>query len=214
LNKLRKRTKKLIRFDNKLRDAYGRCICGVDEAGRGPLAGPVIAAAVIIDENTYIDGVFDSKQLNEEQRNDLYVEIKNKCISFGLGIVRHIDIDRINILNATKLAMKKAIEHLRLGIDAVLVDGNFYQHDGLTVVNIIKGDTLSFSIAAASIIAKVTRDRLMEKYENLFPAFSFGKHKGYPTKQHIDEILKNGYTDIHRRTFKLKCLDEPLSLFD
>ncbi len=214
MNKLRKRTKKLIRFDKKLREAYGKLICGVDEAGRGPLAGPVIAAAVILDENEYIEGVFDSKQLNPEQRDRLFDEIKSKCISFGIGIVRHMEIDRMNILNATKLAMKKAIENIQLNLDAALVDGNFYQHDGLTVINIVKGDALSFSIAAASILAKVTRDRLMEKYESLFPGFSFGKHKGYPTKQHIDEILKHGYTEIHRRTFKLKCLDEPLSLFD
>lgn len=206
---LRKRTLKLLRYDNKVRKLFGNALCGVDEAGRGPLAGPVVAAAVVFNESVYIEGVFDSKQLLHEQREDLFDIIKNKCFDFGVGIVMHDEIDKINILNATKTAITKAISVLNLAPDVILADGNFYKHEKTQVVNVIKGDALSFAIAAASIIAKVTRDRLMEKYENLYPNFTFSQHKGYCTQKHIDEIKLYGYTDIHRQSFRVKKLDEP-----
>jgi ribonuclease HII len=205
---LRKRTQKLIRYDNKMRKLFGNYICGVDEAGRGPLAGPVVAAAVVFEAGVYIKGVFDSKQLLYEQRAELFDTIKNKCITFGIGIVMHDEIDRINILNATKDAMTKAVDALDIAPSVILADGNFYKHEATPVVNVIKGDGLSFAIAAASIIAKVTRDRLMEKYENLYPNFTFSKHKGYCTKKHIDEIKLFGYSNIHRQSFRVKKLEE------
>lgn len=212
-NSFRKRTRKLIRFDDKYRILSGNYICGVDEAGRGPLAGPVVASAVMFEKGVFIDGVFDSKQLTEEQRNGLFDEIKKSCVCFGIGIVRNIEIDKINILNATKEAMTKAISNMGYIPDLVLADGNFFKHKQIQVENIIKGDTLSFSIAAASVIAKVTRDRLMVKYENLYPDFSFAQHKGYPTKQHIEEIKLHGYTDIHRKSFVVKSLVQ-MEMFD
>ena len=209
----RYRTKKLIRFDDKYRKSFGNYICGIDEAGRGPLAGPVVASAVMFEKGVYIYGVFDSKQLTEAERELLFDEIKKNCVCFGIGIVRNIEIDKINILNATKEAMTKAIENMRYVPDLVLADGNFFKHKEIKVENIIKGDTLSFSIAAASVIAKVTRDRLMVKYENLYPDFSFAQHKGYPTKQHIEEIKLHGYTDIHRKSFVVKSLVQ-MEMFD
>jgi ribonuclease HII len=210
---IQRRTRELIKFDKRYRKEYGRFICGVDEAGRGPLAGPVVAAAVIFDEGVYIAGVFDSKQITYEKRDILYDKIKKKCLAFGLGIVRNIEIDKFNILNATKIAMMKAIDNLGLLPELIMVDGNFFKHKIFPVQNVIKGDALSFSIAAASIIAKVTRDRLMEKYENLFPNFSFAKHKGYPTRQHVEEIKLHGYTEIHRKSFKVKELMNTEMLF-
>lgn len=183
-------------------------MCGVDEAGRGPLAGPVVAAAVIFSDDVFIDGVFDSKQVLPEKREELYDIITESAISYGIGIIDNREIDSVNILQATFLAMNNAISKLKVPPGLVLVDGNFYKHQSFEVMNIVKGDAKSFSIAAASILAKVTRDRIMKNFESEYPNFSFSHHKGYCTRKHMDEILEYGYTDIHRRSFKLKLLEE------
>lgn len=176
-------------------------VAGLDEAGRGPLAGPVVASAVIFGQGILIDGVNDSKKLTEKKREDLYHTIHDKALSIGVGIVSHEVIDRINILQASFLAMNKALENLKLQPEQLLVDGNFFRHERFPVENIIKGDSLSHSIAAASIIAKVTRDALMRELHEQYPEYGFAKHKGYGTKAHIEAIQKYGYCPIHRRSF-------------
>lgn len=203
------RTQELIEFDNRLRHQIslsnkGKLLCGVDEAGRGPLAGPVVAAAVIFSDDVYIEGVFDSKRLTHRQREALYDEIVEHAGSFGVGIIESPEIDEVNILEATRRAMNRAIEKLKIKPALIAADGNFYSSSLATVENFIKGDSRSFSIAAASIVAKVTRDRIMAQYEKDYPHFSFSAHKGYGTKKHLDEILEHGYTAIHRRSFKVK----------
>jgi len=203
-----RRTHKIARFDNKLRKEQDCILCGVDEAGRGPLAGPVVAAAVIFSDDVFLKDVFDSKQVLPERREELYHEITESAVSYGIGIIDNREIDSVNILQATFLAMNNALSKLKVPPGLVLVDGNFYKHDSFEIMNIVKGDTKSFSIAAASIIAKVTRDRIMRQFESDYPNFSFSAHKGYCTRKHMDEILEYGYTDIHRRSFKLKLLEE------
>jgi ribonuclease HII len=205
---LRKRTLKLLRHDKHLRKENMGFLCGVDEAGRGPLAGPVVAAAVIFHEDVYIEGVHDSKQLTPEVREKLFSEIMENCICCGIGIVNNVEIDELNIYNATLLAMTTAVSKLTQFPELIMADGNFYRHTNTKVLNLVKGDEKSFSIAAASILAKVTRDRIMCDYQDIYPNFSFATHKGYATKAHIEEIQKYGYTDIHRRSFKLKCFEE------
>jgi ribonuclease HII len=204
------RTRKIVKFDNKLRKELNGFLCGVDEAGRGPVAGPVVAAAVIFSDDAFIEGVFDSKQVLPQKREELFDEIINSSVCYGIGIVDNIEIDKINILNATKLAMNMAISRLREAPEMIIADGNFFQHETAKVENIIKGDAASFSIAAASILAKVTRDRIMREYQNTYPNFTFAAHKGYCTINHIDEILEYGYTDIHRRSFRLKAMQGEL----
>ncbi|MDD8019229.1 MAG: ribonuclease HII [Bacteroidota bacterium] len=179
-------------------------IAGVDEAGRGPLAGPVVASAVIFEKNFLIEGVNDSKKLSEKKREELYHHIYEHALSIGVGIVSHEVIDRINILQASFLAMNKALENLKLQPEQLLVDGNFFRHEKYPVENIIKGDSLSHSIAAASIIAKVNRDAMMRDLDEEFPNYGFAKHKGYGTKQHIEAIRKHGYSPIHRRSFHIE----------
>jgi ribonuclease HII len=180
-----------------------RTIAGIDEAGRGPLAGPVVAAAVVFPSGTIIKGVEDSKKLTEKKREELFPMIKDQALSVGIGIVSHEVIDRINILQATILAMHKAIDELTVKPDFVIVDGNSFRHDTYSFQNIIDGDEKSFTIAAASIIAKVTRDRLMAEYSVRFPLYGFARHKGYGTKQHLDAIRQHGLCEIHRRSFDL-----------
>ncbi len=180
-----------------------RTIAGVDEAGRGPLAGPVVAAAVIFPEGTMIHGVEDSKKLTEKKREELFIPIREQALSFGVGIVEHEIIDRINILQATILAMHKAIDELNVRPDYLIVDGNTFRHETLSFQNIIDGDAKSFTIAAASIIAKVTRDEIMRKYHERFPAYGFAQHKGYGTKQHLEAIRRYGPCEIHRRSFSM-----------
>jgi ribonuclease HII len=204
----RKRTLKLLRHDKKLRREQAGFLCGVDEAGRGPLAGPVVAAAVIFSHDVYIDGVFDSKQLSPLQREKLYDEIVEKCICHGVGIIENKEIDVLNIFNATLLAMTTAISKLVHCPELIIADGNFYRNESSKVLNIVRGDEKSFSIAAASVIAKVTRDRIMVGYQKQYPNYSFASHKGYATKAHIDEIRKFGYTEIHRQSFKVKSFEE------
>lgn len=181
-------------------------ICGIDEAGRGPLAGPVISAAVILKPDNLIWEVNDSKKLSEQQRESLYITIINNCLNYGIGEASVEEIDKINILQATVLSMKRAIENLTGIADFYLIDGN-YGIPGLSNSKpIVKGDSLSLSISAASILAKVTRDRLMKKYHDQFPEYNFSSNKGYGTKEHIEAIKKFGYSTIHRKSFKLKAL--------
>lgn len=200
------RTRNLLDYDNALRSGLTGHLCGVDEAGRGPIAGPVVAAAVIFGDDVYIEDVFDSKQVTGKRRNKLYEEILARALSYGLGIVENGEIDELNILNATKKAMSLAIGKLIETPSLVIVDGNFYSNTVVALKNVIKADEKSFSVAAASILAKVTRDRIMCEYQSVYPNFSFSHHKGYGTTAHIDEILEYGYTDIHRKTFKLKAV--------
>jgi ribonuclease HII len=176
-------------------------IAGVDEAGRGPLAGPVVAAAVIFPKEFVIDGVNDSKKLSAKKREELFLVISQQALSVGVGIIDNDMIDRINILQATHLAMRKALENLVIKPDFVLVDGNSFGHDTLHFQNIIGGDAKSFTIAAASIIAKVTRDKLMCELDVQFPQYGFARHKGYGTRQHIEAIRSYGLCEIHRKSF-------------
>ena len=181
-------------------DSFG-IIAGVDEAGRGPLAGPVVAAAVILDPNNPIAGLADSKKLSENQRNRLAVLIKQHALSYSIAQASVTEIDQINILQATLLAMQRAVNGLSLLPDQVLVDGNRLPNLTIPAQTIVKGDSKIKAISAASILAKVTRDAMMVEYRAQYPDFSFNIHKGYGTKQHIAEIHKYGCLDIHRRTF-------------
>jgi ribonuclease HII len=195
-------------FDKKYFRQGIKYLAGVDEAGRGPLAGPVVAAAVIFNKNTNIEGVNDSKQLSEKQREELYSKIISSSLAYSVSIVQHDVIDEINILNATMLAMKQAVEGLKIRPDLVLVDGNRIFEFDLPVLPIIKGDAKSFSIAAASIVAKVTRDRLMKNLSLQYPLYLWEQNKGYPTKQHREIILKFGPSPLHRKSFLKNILEE------
>jgi ribonuclease HII len=177
-------------------------ISGIDEAGRGPLAGPVVSAAVIVSENFPVQGVIDSKQLTPKKRDVLYDKIYDHAVSIGIGIVDAAEIDRINIHQASLLSMIFSVQNLDPRPDMLLIDGPHRVSLALEQQPIIKGDSKSISIAAASIIAKVTRDRLMEQYHQEFPHFGFNKHKGYPTKAHKEAIAAFGSCHIHRKTFK------------
>ncbi|HCH27877.1 MAG TPA: ribonuclease HII [Ruminococcaceae bacterium] len=177
-------------------------ICGVDEAGRGPLAGPVCAAAVILPLSCEIEGLDDSKKLSEKKREFLYDKIIEKAIAFSVCYASVAEIDSFNILNATYFAMNRAINSLSVTPDFCLIDGN-RKPEGILYPceTVVKGDSKSCSIAAASILAKVSRDRLMLKYNNEYPEYNFAKHKGYGTKEHYEAIRKNGVCPIHRLTF-------------
>lgn len=182
-------------------------IAGVDEAGRGPLAGPVIAAAVIFPENIFIPGINDSKKLSPSKRARLFDTIHEYALAIGLGACTEHVIDQINILQATYRAMKQAIASLALPPEHVLVDGWQIPDLNFPQTAIPGGDGKCFSIAAASIIAKVTRDRIMLEYDRHFPDYGFAQHKGYPTKQHIQAIIKYGRCPIHRRSFHIKHIE-------
>lgn len=180
-----------------------RSLAGIDEAGRGPLAGPVVAAACIIPEGRCIHGVNDSKQLTPAQRQMLYTRLTNDdTILWAVGIVDHQTIDLINIYQATIVAMKMAIDGLKVIPDLLLVDGMNLSHRDLPCLKIIDGDCLSQSIAAASILAKVTRDRIMEEQHQLFPNYGFDRHKGYGTPAHLKALKEHGPCPIHRRSFR------------
>ncbi len=176
-------------------------IAGVDEVGRGPLAGPVVAACVILDKNKQILYLNDSKKLSEKKREALYKEICESAVAYGIGIVSPARIDEINILNATYEAMRAAISNLKLRPDILLNDAVHIPEVDIKQVSIIKGDAKSVSIAAASIVAKVSRDRLMVDYDSLYPEYKFAKNKGYGTKEHISAIKEHGLCPIHRRSF-------------
>lgn len=194
-------------YENEARADGYKLICGVDEAGRGPLAGPVAAAAVILPENCFIDGLNDSKKLTEKKREALFPIIQEKAIACSVGLAGEKEIDEINILQATFLAMKRAIDGLSVKPDCVLIDGNRLPPDLNTESRaIVKGDSKSASIAAASVLAKVTRDRILKELDEKYPEYGFAKHKGYPTKAHYEAIEKYGILDIHRRSFLKKYL--------
>lgn len=183
-------------------------ICGIDEAGRGPLAGPVYAAAVILPPDCVIDGLNDSKKLTEKKREKLFDEIKEKALAYGIASADEKEIDEINILNATFLAMKRAVDSLSVKPDLALVDGNQKPHTGIEEVTVVKGDAKSMSIAAASVLAKVSRDRFMLETAKKYPQYEFERHKGYGTKLHYEKIAQYGVCEIHRRTFLKKILGE------
>jgi len=182
-------------------------IAGIDEAGRGPLAGPVVAAAVIFDTETIIEGINDSKKLTEKKREELFEIIKEKSLSYAIGLVDEKSIDEINILNAALQAMKIAAEKLNPKPDLILIDGNKSFKSNIPTKTIVKGDAKSFAIAAASILAKVTRDRIMKEAAENHPEYLWQKNKGYGTKQHIAAIHKFGFTDYHRKSFLNKIIN-------
>ncbi len=177
-------------------------IAGIDEAGRGPLAGPVVAAAVILPTSFHVPGITDPKKVTSKKRSYLYEKIYEHSVSIGIGIVDPIEIDRINILKASLLAMAMSVKNLAPQPDCLLVDGTFLIPSTLPQKPIPKGDARSISIAAASIVAKVTRDRMMERYHQDYPQFGFSSHKGYPTQAHKNAIREFGCCPIHRRSFK------------
>ena len=181
-----------------------RVICGVDEAGRGPLAGPVCAAAVILPAHIEIPGLNDSKKLTDKRRRELYPIIKEQAIAYGIGFASHEEIDEINILQATYLAMERALAQLSVKPDLALIDGNRAKDFGLPVKTVVHGDSLSASIAAASVLAKVTRDDLMLQQDQLYPQYGFAIHKGYGTKAHYEALRTCGPSPVHRMTFLKK----------
>ncbi len=198
----------LKKFDKSLLNSKIHFIAGVDEAGRGPLAGPVVAAAVIFDSKTFIEEVNDSKKVSENKRELLYDLIIEKAIAYGVGVVDEKTIDEINILQATMRAMKEAVSNLKTTPDIVIIDGNKTFKTKLETKSIVKGDSLSFSIAAASIIAKVTRDRIMRKASVDFPEYLWSKNKGYGTREHIRAIKKHGPSPLHRTSFLSNILEQ------
>lgn len=190
-------------FDNGV-----KLICGVDEAGRGPLAGPVCAAAVILPPNAEIPGLNDSKKLSDKKRRELYPIIKEQAIAYGIAFADHNEIDEINILQATYLAMERAINQLSVKPELALIDGNRAKDFGIPVETVIHGDSLSASIAAASVLAKVTRDDVMLQMAEEYPGYGFEIHKGYGTKAHYAALTEKGPSPIHRMTFLRKFYGE------
>lgn len=184
------------------------CICGVDEAGRGPLAGPVCAAAVILPRDLVIPGMDDSKKLSDKKRRELFPLIKEQAIAYGVGLASHEEIDTVNILQATYLAMERALSELRVKPDLALIDGNRAKDFGVPAETVIKGDSLSMSIAAASVLAKVTRDDLMLQMAEEYPGYGFDIHKGYGTKAHYEALTQYGPCPIHRMSFLKKFYGE------
>lgn len=189
--------------ENKLyKDKNIKYICGIDEAGRGPLAGPVVVGAVIMPKDSMIEGINDSKKISEKKREKLFDQITNEAIAYSVGIIDEKKIDDINILNATKLALTNALNNLSVKPDVILVDAlTKIDTLGIPYISVVKGDAKIYSIAVASIIAKVTRDRLMYEFDEKYPVYGFAKHKGYGTAFHIQAIKENGICEIHRKTF-------------
>jgi ribonuclease HII len=185
-----------------------RVVCGVDEACRGPLAGPVCAAAVILPPNVDIPGLNDSKKLTDKRRRELFPVIQEQAIAYGIGLASHEEIDQINILQATYLAMERALAQLSIKPELALIDGNRAKDFGIPVQTVVKGDSLSASIAAASILAKVTRDDLMMAAAEEYPQYQFDVHKGYGTKAHYEALTAHGPSPIHRMTFLKKFYGE------
>lgn len=200
----------LYEIENALHQKGLELVCGVDEAGRGPLAGPVAAGAVILPQGLVIEGLNDSKKLSEKKREALYAEITEKAIGWAVGLASPAEIDEINILNATFLAMRRAVAGLKSVPEYILVDGNRDPKIGLPTATIVKGDSKAACIAAASIIAKVTRDRLLVELDEKYPHYGFKKHKGYPTAAHYAAIAEHGLLNEHRRSF-LKNLKEHIN---
>ncbi|MEA5051365.1 MAG: ribonuclease HII [Oscillospiraceae bacterium] len=191
----------LYAFDGEARKGIGGLLCGVDEAGRGPLAGPVACAAVILRPESRFDGLNDSKKVSEKRREALYDAITSECVAFAVALVDNRTIDEINILQATMLGMRRAVEDLGVPVSLALIDGNCAPQLSAPCRTVIGGDGLSASVAAASILAKVTRDRFMRELALRYPQYGFEKHKGYPTKEHYAAIDAWGVTAYHRRSF-------------
>ena len=201
------RLKELKKDELKLYDDKVKYIAGIDEAGRGPLAGPVVVGVVILPKDSMIEGVNDSKKIPEKKREKVYEEIVKEAIDWSVGIVDQKEIDEINILNATKKALTIAISNLKIKPDLILVDAlTNIDTQGIKYRSIIKGDAKEYSIAAASIIAKVTRDRIMQQWDEIYPEYGFASHKGYGTAKHIQAIKENGPCMIHRKTFIKKFI--------
>ena len=192
----------LFEFETKANHEGFKNIAGIDEAGRGPLAGPVVAAAVIFPSQVNIPGLNDSKKLSTKKRAELFPKIQEISVSYGVAVVGQKVIDKINILQAARLAMKQAVETLKITPGLLLIDGNQKIDSTLNQWAIVKGDSRSLSIAAASVLAKVTRDRIMDDYHKLYPQYEFNRHKGYGTKLHRNLIQEHGPCPIHRNTFK------------
>lgn len=193
---------KKIEEEIYLKNPNFKYICGIDEAGRGPLAGPVVIAAAIMPRNSMIEGVNDSKKVSEKKREELYEIITKEAISYGVGIIDQKEIDRINILNATKEGLTMAVKELNPRPDLIIVDAlTKIDTDGIPYQSIIKGDATCYSISAASIIAKVTRDRIMRQWDEIYPQYGFAKHKGYGTAEHIKALKEYGPCPLHRESF-------------
>lgn len=188
-------------YENAKRALGYTAVCGCDEAGRGPLCGPVVAAAVILDPDTAIEGLDDSKKLTEKKREKLFDIIKEKAVAYAIAEASPAEIDEINILNASMLAMRRAVEALPVKADFALIDGNCSRGFTIDTETVVKGDAKSASIAAASILAKVTRDRGCIELDRQYPVYGIAKHKGYPTREHMDAVREHGPSPIHRRTF-------------
>ena len=196
------RLKNLKLIEKDLNQKGFKKICGIDEAGRGPLAGPVVVAGVIMKADSFIEGVNDSKKVSEKKREILYDKIIAEAIAYSVAIIGQDIIDEINILNATKMGVTKVIEELSTKPELIIIDAlEHIDTKGIPYESIIKGDAKCYSIAAASIIAKVTRDRIMRQWDEVYPQYGFSKHKGYGTKMHIEAIKQYGLTPIHRRSF-------------
>ena len=195
-------------IENGLHEQGITAICGVDEAGRGPLAGPVCAAAVILPDNLEIPGLNDSKKLTDKKRRELFPVIKEQAIAYGIAFASEQEIDEINILQATFLAMQRAIDQLEGKAAFALIDGNREKDFGLPVMTVVKGDSRSANIAAASVLAKVTRDLYMEQLAEQYPQYGFEIHKGYGTKAHYAALREHGACEIHRKTFLKKFYEQ------
>jgi len=196
------RLKVLKEYENKLHESGLKYIAGIDEAGRGPLAGPVVVGVVIMKPDSFIEGINDSKKISESKREKLYEQITEEAMAWSVGIVTEKEIDELNILNATKKALEKALDSLQIRPDRILVDAlEHIDTKGVLYTSVIKGDAKIYSISAASIIAKVTRDRIMREYDEVYPEYGFAKHKGYGTAAHIGAIKEHGPCPLHRKTF-------------
>jgi ribonuclease HII len=196
------RLTQMKQMEKELNQKGFEAICGIDEAGRGPLAGPVVVASVIMPKDSMIEGVNDSKKISEKKREKLYELITQEAISYGVGIIDQNEIDEINILNATKKGLTESIKNLTNKPDLILVDAlTHIDTMGIPYDSIVKGDAKVYSIAAASIIAKVTRDRIMKEWDEVYPMYGFASHKGYGTAKHISAIKEYGLCPLHRKTF-------------
>ncbi len=196
-----------LEFEEKHYTEGFSAVCGCDEAGRGPLCGPVVAAAVILPRGLIIEGLDDSKKLTEKKREKLFDIIKEKALAYAIAEASPAEIDEINILNASMLAMKRAVEALPVPADFVLIDGNCSRGFEIPTETVVKGDSKSYSIAAASVLAKVTRDRQCTELDREYPEYGIAKHKGYPTKDHMEAVRRYGAAPIYRKSF-LKFLDK------
>jgi len=207
IQKEQARLYELSKFEREYNQKGFELIGGIDEAGRGPLFGPVVAACVVLPKDCLIEGVNDSKKLSEKKREELFEIIKQKAVAYGVGIVDNNEIDEINILEATRKAMHEAVSNLQIKPDYIFIDAEKHVDTcGIPYMPIVKGDALSINIACASIIAKVTRDRMIDKLAKEYPEYELEKHKGYGTKIHIDAIKKYGLTSLHRKSFCKKFI--------